>query len=291
MRKKEDIHMKYCFLRFPEGKTKAVTFSYDDGGKNDIRFLEIINQYGLKCTFNLIGKFVEDEAILSNEFIRENILSKGHEVAAHGYDHRAQDKIRSIEGIREIIDCRIALENAFGVIVRGMAFPDNVVNRFKEPEAYKRIKGYLSDLEVDYVRSADGDNDEFQLPEDWHNWIPTAHHNNPKIMEYIQKFVELNVQGQYKSRRAPRLFYMWGHSAEFENNQNWDHLEKICSALSGDENVWYATNMEIYEYVSAYRSLSYSADGTIIYNPTLIKIWFDVDGVPYCIAPGETLKL
>ena len=45
--------MKYRFLRFPEGKFKAVTFSYDDGVKADIRLASIFNQCGLKGTFNI----------------------------------------------------------------------------------------------------------------------------------------------------------------------------------------------------------------------------------------------
>lgn len=34
-------------------KLKAVTFSYDDGTTQDIRLIELLNKYGLKCTFNL----------------------------------------------------------------------------------------------------------------------------------------------------------------------------------------------------------------------------------------------
>lgn len=283
--------MKYVFLRFPEGKAKALTLSYDDGCKDDVRFLETIDQYGLKCTFNLVGTKVERGKPLSADFIRENILAKGHEIATHGYNHRAQNKIRSIEGIREIIDCRLALEREFGMIIRGMAFPDNVVNRFLEPDAYARIKNYLVDLEIAYVRSAAGDNDKFELPEDWHNWIPTAHHDNPQIMEYIDKFVNLDVSKLYCASRTPKLFYMWGHSFEFENKQNWSHLDEICQKLGGKDDVWYATNIEIYDYVQAYKSLRYSADGSIIYNPTLIQIWFDVDGKLYSIHPGETLTI
>ena len=79
------MDMKYNYLRFPEGKSKAITLSYDDGSKDDIRFLEIINKYGLKCTFNLVGKDVENESHLSNTFIRKNILENGHEVANHGF--------------------------------------------------------------------------------------------------------------------------------------------------------------------------------------------------------------
>lgn len=45
--------MNYRFLRFPDGKQKAVTFSYDDGCRDDIRLVEILNRYKIKCTFNI----------------------------------------------------------------------------------------------------------------------------------------------------------------------------------------------------------------------------------------------
>ncbi|MBQ9132329.1 MAG: polysaccharide deacetylase family protein [Clostridia bacterium] len=282
---------KYLFMRFPEGKYKAVTLSYDDGSRDDVRLLETINRYGLKCTFNLMGGKVEKESSLSKEFIKEQILGKGHEIANHGYDHRAQNRIRPIEGIRDIVDCRIALENAFGGIVRGMAFPDCSINRFTEPDTYKRVKAYLQELDIAYVRSAGGDNDKFNLPEDWYNWMPTAHHDNPLLMEYIDRFVDLDPSKLYCAARTPKLFYLWGHSFEFERNNNWDRLEEICQRLSGKSDVWYATNIEIYDYVQAFRSLIYSADGAMVYNPTLFDIWFRADKTLYCIHPGQTLRI
>ena len=283
--------MKYNFLRFPGGKAKAVTFSYDDGSKDDVRFLDVINKYNLKCTFNLVGELVESEERLTKDYIKENILAKGHEIAVHGYCHRAQNKIRPIEGIRDILDCRILLEREFGIIIRGMAFPDTAVNRFQEPEAFKRVKKYIEDLDIAYVRSAGGDNDKFKLPDEWHNWMPTAHHDNPQIFEYMEKFINLDVSKLYISMRTPKLFYVWGHSFEFERNQNWEHLDEICQKISGKDDIWYATNMEIYEYVQAYNSLVYSADGTVVYNPTLFDIWFDIDGTMYFIKSGETITL
>ena len=35
------------------GKTKAITLSYDDGTLQDIKFVESLNKYNLKATFNL----------------------------------------------------------------------------------------------------------------------------------------------------------------------------------------------------------------------------------------------
>jgi peptidoglycan/xylan/chitin deacetylase (PgdA/CDA1 family) len=283
--------IKYVFLRFPEGKAKAVTLSYDDGCVNDPRLLETINKYGLKCTFNLVGKNVDAGTPLSVEFIKENILACGHEVATHGYYHRAQNKIRPVSGIRDTLDCRIALERAFGIIIRGMAFPDCSVNRFLQPDIYEKVKGYISDLEIAYIRTAGGDNDSFVLPDDWYNWMPTAHHDNPKVMEYIDSFVSLDVSNRYIASRDPRLFYLWGHAFEFERKNNWDHLEEICQRLGGKDDIWYATNIEIHDYVEAYKQLIYSADETMVYNPTLFDIWLDVDKKLYLIRSGETITI
>ena len=284
--------MKYVHLRFPNGKAKAVTLSYDDGSRYDMRFLETIDKYGLKCTFNLVGSNVDGNSrTMTNDYIKENIIGKGHEVATHGYFHRAQDLIRPIEGIREVYDSRIALEKEFGMIIRGMAFPDRGINALEHPEVYARIRSYLSELDIAYCRTCGWDNDSFDLPDDFLCWRPTAHHDNPKIFEYIETFMKMDVDARYCASRGPKLFYLWGHSFEFENKGNWDRLDMICKALSGDENVWYATNMEICEYVKAYQSLIYSADGMTVYNPTLFEIWFSADGELYRIGSGDTLRL
>jgi hypothetical protein len=61
--------------------------------------------------------------------------------------------------------------------------------------------------------------------------------------------------------------------------------------LSNNDEIWYATNIEIYDYVEGYKRLVYSADGYRIYNPNLFEVWLDVDGVLYSVKPGETLML
>ena len=76
--------MKYRFIRFPEGRGKAVTFSYDDGCYQDRRTAEIFDRYGLKGTFNINSARVTSGKGLNADEIREYILDKGHEVAVHG---------------------------------------------------------------------------------------------------------------------------------------------------------------------------------------------------------------
>ena len=282
---------RYRFMRYPEGKAKAVTLSYDDGIPEDKRFSDIISGYGIKCTFNLNAKKLRSNA-LTDEEIKTYIIGRGHEIAVHGALHRAEGSLRPIEGIKDVLDCRLDLEERFGRIVRGMAYPDTGINYFANGASYEKIKTYLEDLDIVYARTLGGDNNSFMLPEDWHAWMPTAHHGNPKLNQYIDEFLKLDLSPKtYLAKRAPILFYLWGHSYEFERNNNWEILYDFCEKIASKEDIWYATNMEIYEYVQAYHSLIYSADGTKVYNPTLLKIWFDIDGEEYSICPGETINI
>ena len=279
--------MKYRFLRYPGGKPKAVTLSYDDGCMSDVRFSDVITAAGLKCTFNL-----SSTSAMSDEQIKEKILNRGHEVAIHCAHHRAPGAQSAIAGIKEVLECRLALEEKFDMIIRGMAYPDTGITYFTNGATYENIKRYLMDLDVAYARTLGGDNKDFRLPNDWHAWMPTVRHANPEILEYIDEFVSFEMHPSvYVSRRYPRLFYLWGHSFEFDGANNWELLDTICDKLGNKEDTWYATNMEIYEYVKAYDSLIFSADETKIYNPTLSDIWLEIDGEVMCIKSGETKKI
>ena len=285
--------MRYQFLRFPGGKPKAVTFSYDDGCIEDIRFSQILTKHNLKCTFNLNCDVLRKGSGLSQADVEEYLLAKGHEIAVHGQLHRAEGGMRPIEGIRDVLECRLELEKKYGRIIRGMAFPDFGITKMYNGASYEAIKQYLKELDIVYSRTLGGDNNRFTLPEDWLAWIPTAHHNNPALMGWLEEFLNFDytAKGIYCANRGPRLCYIWGHSYEFERNQNWELAEQICEKVAGKEDVWYATNMEIYEYVTAYQSLVYSADGSRIYNPTLKTIWMERDEKLYSIQSGEEVKM
>jgi len=286
--------MRYRFLRFPGGKFKAVTFSYDDGVVEDIRLAEIFNKYNMRGTFNINSNALTDspsERKLGADKLREHLLDRGHEIAVHGDTHLASGAGRPIECIRDALVCREKLENIFGMIIRGMAYPDSGIRNFHNCNDYETVKKSLESLDIVYSRTLGGDNNSFKLPEDWHAWMPTMHHKNENGAKWIEEFLALEESKFRTASRYPRLFYIWGHSYEFDRANNWELIESICEKLANKEDTWYATNIEIYEYVKAYESLVYSADCKRIYNPTLKKIWFDVDGVPYSIESGETIYI
>ena len=282
--------MNYRLLRFPGWKPKAVTFSYDDGSVHDRRLLETLNRYGIKCTFNLNSKrFCKGEDFTLAD--AKAAMASGHEIAIHGAEHLAPCLVTPQAAVRDALICREELENALQTIIRGMAYPDSGVTRFNNGSDYHEVRGYLKAVGVAYARSLGGDNDRFFLPEDWYCWVPTAHHNNADLFHYIDKFLSLDLDHGWASVRDPRLFYLWGHAFEFENQHNWDRLETICERLAGCKEIWYATNIQIHDYIEAFRSLYVSADGRRIENPTATTVWFWENEKNYKIDPGETLVI
>ena len=281
--------MRTVFMRYPEGRAKAVTFSYDDGVKQDKRLAELFTQHGLKATFNFTA---EIPGGYTKEQVKDYFLDKGHEIAVHCAHHRANGNTRAIEGIREVLDCRLFLEELCDGIVRGMAYPDTGIRCMGSFITYEQIKAYLMELDIAYARTLGKDNDGFMLPEDFHAWMPTGHHDNPQMLEWVDKFLALDLSTDiYHARRQSRLLYIWGHSYEFDRKNNWEHIEAICQKLAHRDELWYATNIEICDYVQAYRRLQYSADGHRVANPTCTDVWMDVDGEIYKVPAGETIYI
>ena len=283
--------MRYCFLRFPQGKFKAVTLSYDDGVLADLRLAEILDKYGMKGTFNINSGFFGQKNKTTPEQIQEFILDKGHEVAVHGEHHIAPGIGAPNIVIQDVLNCRKDLEKMFGRIIRGMAYPDSGIFRMHNGNTYETIRNCLKAMGIVYSRTLGGDNKRFHLPEDFYAWMPTAHHKNPLLMEYVNDFLALDDENLKGANRYPRLFYLWGHSYEFDNDDNWHVIEEFCEKISNKDDTWYATNIEIYEYVMAYRSLVTSVDGKTVYNPTLMDIWMDVDNKLVCIPSGKTVRV
>ena len=87
------------------------------------------------------------------------------------------------------------------------------------------------------------------------------------------------------------MFYLWGHSYEFDRQDNWHIIEEFCEYMGKREDIWYATNIEIYDYFKAYSSLVVSFDCNIVHNPTSTDVWFMHDYKTYVVRGGETINL
>lgn len=120
------------------GKMKAVTFSYDDGVTQDIHLIELLNKYGLRCTFNLNSELLGKRGILIRESQRvahykvvpEDVkyVYENHEVAVHTLTHPNLTQQTEEEVIRQVEQDRKNLSDLAGYEVIGMAYPCGGVN-------------------------------------------------------------------------------------------------------------------------------------------------------------------
>ena len=58
-------------MKFKNGFTKAITFSFDDGNIDDIRLIELLKKYGLKATFNLNSGGMSESSCWTYNGIKE----------------------------------------------------------------------------------------------------------------------------------------------------------------------------------------------------------------------------
>lgn len=274
------------YMRFPGGKRKAVTLSYDDGVVQDIHLIEIMKKYGLKGTFNINSGLYAPEGTeydahkpngrMTKSMCIETYKDSGMEVAVHGLTHPFLEQLPISMQKHEIMQDRANLENEFGTIIRGMAYPYGTYN--------DEVVETLRECGILYSRTVVS-TENFDIPTDWLRMPATCHHSHSRLMELAKEFLTDDW-----TQRA-KLFYLWGHSFEFDSDNNWNVIEEFGQYVGNREDIWYATNMEVYEYVEAYRKLVFSTDGHMVYNPTAVPVYFLVDGKNICVQPGEQNNL
>lgn len=276
-------------MRFPGGKFRAFTISYDDAVGTDLRLMEIMRKNGIKGTFNACSGIPDDpdynidvEKTPTAKFTLPQIAEyyKDFEIATHGMTHSFFRDLPATTVVYETMKDREVFEKMFSKRILGHAYPNGSYN--KETIAALRACGII------YGRITGGSHS-FSIPEDWMEYQPTCAHTDKTLNELCDKFL-----AEPASYRAPYLFTLYGHSYQFENDNNWYVIEDFLAKIGGKDNVWYAGLGEIVEYVNAYRSLIYTVDTDLVYNPTALDIWIATglnDHSAICIPSGATIKL
>ena len=225
-------------------KKKAITFSYDDGVTQDIRLIELLNKYGLKCTFNLNSELLSKKGMLIREGKRiahykihtEDVkhIYEGHEVAVHTLTHPNLTQCDDKEIIRQVETDRLNLSGLVGYEVVGMAYPCGGVNN--DDRVASIIK---ENTGVKYSRTITSNNC-FDLQENLYRFNPTAYHLNfEEMMQSGREFIELKTE-------EPKVFYIWGHSYEIDYGADyWVKLEDFFKLISNKEDIFYGTNKEV----------------------------------------------
>lgn len=270
--------------RFPGGKRLAVTTSFDDGLTFDRRVVAAFNEWGLKGTFNLnSGKLLRtgkpavekgDRTALDASEIAD--LFQGHEVAIHTVTHPWLDRLDPSQIASEVLEDRKALEDLVGYPVRGMAYP---FGNFSP-----KVVEVLRALGIVYSRTTLNSADCFP-PAEPLLWETTAHQyaSGPTVPERFEALVS--------NPRTFGVFYIWGHSFEFHDKNDWAGLERIYKPLSGNNDVWYCTNIELFDYEAARNRIVIAANRGSAYNPSGLPVTLKLDDRLLDVLPGQTTSL
>ena len=266
---------------YPEGRRKAFNISYDDGVIQDIRFVELLNRYGLKGTFNLnyglmrSGFTWDHECGMTVRRIPEDqvvTVYQAHEIASHSYSHPYFDNAAETEILKELGSDKFFLERLFGREVAGYATPFY----------------YFSDLMADcvrhcgfeYARISEESND-YSVPADFFRWKGSKFHWDEDLADFVRGFLETDQE--------LALCQLVGHSYDLDVMNLWDTLEQICRWVSENSDVWAATHLELVRYLRS-MSLAQVENGKII-NESSTALWFEVDGKVLKLMPGEKFTL
>ena len=223
---------------------KAVTFSYDDGTVQDIRLVELLNKYGLKCTFNLNSERLGQPRVLVRNGDRINhyklhasdvkYVYEGHEIAVHTLNHPNLTQCDDAEVIRQVERDRENLSELAGYEVVGMAYPCGGVNN--DDRVAELIRAHTG---VKYSRTITS-NESFEPQENLFRFNPTLWHLDfDRMMSLGREFIELKTD-------TPKIFYIWGHSFEMDlDSSNWARLEEFFKLISNRDDIFYGTNKEV----------------------------------------------
>lgn len=259
-----------AFDRYPGGKRKAVVMSFDDGYREDEKLIEIFDRFGIRGTFHINSGLLHRDIRVDADEVKK--IYRNHEISAHGFTHANFDEL-SESGIREEIEKDLSeLLRLSGRAVRGMSYPNGKTS--------DKAVAVAKSLGIAYSRTTVSTPD-FSIPKDFLYWHPTCHHLRSE--EATERFLESEIGGE--------LLCIWGHSSEFERDQNWGLIEKVCEKLGDCKDVWSATCIELCDYITAARRIRIFPDKKTIENPTSADIWLTVDGETVCIKSGEKLNI
>ncbi len=276
----EGRKLRKIYTQFPGGKHKVLTLSYDDGKVPDRELVALFNEYGLKGTFNVNSGMTEDPFV--NDYDERIPLSeykelyKGHEVACHAYTHPTLARCPRDQIVSQIMEDRRCLEEVMGYTVRGFAYPNGSVSQ--------EVVDVLRACGIVHARTIESTHG-YEMPSDFLRWNPTCHHADPSFENLYEDFIKFN-KTQYLY-----MLYVWGHSYEFVKEDNFEIIENFSKKIGNKSDIWYATNIEIVDYLDAVKRVQVSVNGDFAYNPSLKSVWLQVDDKSVELKGGITTEL
>lgn len=261
---------------YPGGKPKAFNITYDDGVMQDLRFVELMNRYGLKGTFNLNSELMRTGFAWTHPNGMEvkrlpadtaRWLYRGHEIASHTRIHPYMHDLPETEVLDQLGRDKADLEEMLGVEVAGFAVPFDYYSPM--------IADCAKRCGFEYARMSEFSRIYTPCRDYWF-WKTGFYHIEPGLTEYVDGF--------FGTEEELAVCQIVGHSYDLDAEGLWETVETILKRVSAAEDVWSCTNLELVRYLKAMEMAQ--IDGNSIHNPSDRELWFEVDGETVCIQPG-----
>ena len=262
---------------WPGGKKKAFNITYDDGVIQDLRFVLLLNKYGVKGTFNLNSQLMEQEFEWQHESglkIKRlsapvaRYLYDGHEIASHSLTHPDMQYLSEGQIMYEMGHDKWLLSQHFEREICGFGLPFDYYD--------DTIAACAQRLGFEYSRCSE-ETYSYAPPEDYYHWAAGTYHVQPGFAPFVEGF--------FHTQEELALCQIVGHSYDLDTMDMWERMEDILRRVAADKDVASMTNLEIVRYLKAMRSAE--IEGKSINNPTNQTLYFEVDGEIVSLAPGE----
>lgn len=259
---------------YPNGARKAATLRFDDGPKFDKRMLSLLEKHGMKATFYLSAGLLGTGWHVGGDEVKT--LYARHEVANHTLRHidprrvaLSEDELRA-----ELSEGKKALEALTGKRVEGYAYVCSAFGAVGR-EAYLRILG-----ETGHTYAVMGRENECFIPDLAHRFDlgQSFRIGSEKVLAAAREFAA-------SEPCELSCFLAMAHTYEFEDDRfpyGWDRAEALCEILSGKDDIWYATNGEMFRYLLAVKEYRESGCAE---NKTGQMLYYLKDGA-VCALPS-----
>lgn len=266
--------MDVCKL-YPGGKKRAFNLTYDDGVWQDMGMVELLNELGLKGTFNLNSQLMETEFQWWHEcgmpvqripsWIAPE-LYQGHEVACHTLTHPNLTDLSREEVLWQMGEDKRRLEELFGQEIRGFALPFHGWN--------EETRNCAMECGFSYARISESSHS-YDLPQDFYSWKAGLFHLDDELRPFIENFL--------KTDQELALCQIVGHSYDLDVIEGWEEMASLLRMIASDPDTASMTHIELADYLRAMEQAE--IDDSSIENPSEKPLWFRVKGETVRLEP------
>ena len=262
---------------YPYGRKKAFNITYDDGVLQDIRFVDLLNKYNIKGTFNLNSQLMQqqfewqhEKGITVKRLPQDKVveLYRNHEVASHTLTHPYMHDMSRDEIMYQLGMDKYNLQQLFGREIYGFAVPFSFYS--------DTIAECAKNCGFEYARCSE-ERLCYTPAENYYWWAAGIFHLNNKFASFVEDF--------FATQQELALCQIVGHSYDLDTENMWDMMENILQKISADKDIVSLTNIEIVRYLKAMRTAEITEN--YIKNNSDTALWFEVNNKAICIEPFD----